>query len=155
MPLVLFAVAATLIVLEIKTGHGFFLFTGVAIGAIATFLIAYQVPYSPSPYGDAQYIEVAVLLVVAALLALYSRWISKSLRKKPVTGPEALAGKVGYAYTDLNPNGSVSLDGVMWKCVTRSGVCGVVVKKGEPVRVLKMSGLTLVVEPESIKEKVA
>ncbi len=104
-PLVLFGVAATLIVFEIKTGHGFFLFTGVAIGAIATFLIAYQVPYSPSPYGDVQYIEVAILLVVAALLALYSRWISKSLRKKPVTGPEALAGKVGYAYSDLNPNG--------------------------------------------------
>ena len=33
-PLVLFAVAATLIIFEIKTGHGFFLFSGVAVGAL-------------------------------------------------------------------------------------------------------------------------
>ena len=81
----------------------------------------YQVPYSPSPFGDLQYIEVAILLVAAALLGLYVRWISKSIRKKPVTGPEALSGKVGIAYTDLNPAGSVSLDGVIWQAVLGPG----------------------------------
>ena len=152
-PFVLFAVAATLIVFEIKTGHGYFLFTGVTVGAIATFLIAYQVPYSPSPYGDLQYIEVAVLLVAGALLALYSRWVSRSIRKKPMTGPEAMTGKLGYAYTDLNPNGSVSVDGVIWNATLVP--TSAVVKKGDALRIMKVNGLTLVVEPESIKEKVS
>ncbi len=56
-PFVLFAAAAAMIVLEVKTGHGFMLFGGVLVGSIATYLIAYEVPYSPSPFGSIQYLE--------------------------------------------------------------------------------------------------
>ena len=52
LPLVLFAAAAVLIVLELKTGHGFSLLAGVGVGVLATILLAYQVPYSPSPFGS-------------------------------------------------------------------------------------------------------
>ena len=67
-PFVLFAAAAAMIVLEVKTGHGFMLFGGVLVGSIATYLIAYEVPYSPSPFGDLQYLELGIFIVVGALL---------------------------------------------------------------------------------------
>ncbi len=56
-PLVLFAAAAVLIVLELKTGHGFMLLAGLLVGVLGTVLLTYQIPYSPSPFGDVQYIE--------------------------------------------------------------------------------------------------
>jgi membrane-bound serine protease (ClpP class) len=45
LPITLFIVAAILVVFEIKTGHGFMLFSGIVIGAIGAILFAYQVPY--------------------------------------------------------------------------------------------------------------
>ena len=57
LPLVLFACAAVLIVLRLETGHGFMLMAGVLVGILGTVLLTYQIPYSPSPFGDVQYVE--------------------------------------------------------------------------------------------------
>jgi membrane-bound serine protease (ClpP class) len=151
-PFVLFAVAATLIVLEIKTGHGFMLFSGIVVGAIGSVLLAYDVPYSPSPFGDVQYIELALLIVAGALLALYARWVSKSIREKPLTGKESMIGRHGTVYSDsLSPTGEISIDGVIWKA--RSKIPENQIAKGTAVIVSEVSGLTLIVEPEAIKGK--
>ncbi|MHB8567165.1 MAG: NfeD family protein [Nitrososphaerales archaeon] len=151
-PVVLFAVAATLIIFEIKTGHGFLLFSGVAVGAVATLLLAYQVPYSPSPFGDVQYIELALLLIGGGVLALYARWVAKSIREKPVTGKESIIGRRGIVYSEvLDTVGEISIDGVIWKASSKSSER---MLKGTPVIVSEVSGLTLVVEPEPIKGKV-
>lgn len=152
-PLIFFAVAATLIVFEIKTGHGIMLFAGVAVGAFATLLLAYEVPYSPSPFGDLQYIELGVLIVAGGLLGVYARWVGGSLRKKPVTGIESIAGKQGVVTSELDPVGEVKVEGVIWKA-RLIGDHPNKVAKGERVIVLKVRGLTLDVEPEHIKEKV-
>ncbi len=151
-PFVLFAAAGVMIVLEVKTGHGFLLFGGVVVGSIATFLIAYDVPYSPSPFGDVQYLEIGIFIVVGALLAIYVRWISRSLHRKPVTGSESLAGKTGFVVDDLVPIGEVSVDGIVWKARLPSGY-EMALKKGDAIRVVRVSGLALEVEPEPIKEK--
>ena len=157
-PLVFFAIAATLIVFEIKTGHGFMLFAGVAVGAVAIFLLAYQVPYSPSPFGDLQYLEITALLVAGAVLALYARWVARSIRTKPYTGAESMVGKFGVVYSEeLAPDGEVSIDGVIWKATLRAAAMkaeGGALKRGNRVVVREISGLTLVVEPEPIKQKV-
>jgi membrane-bound serine protease (ClpP class) len=150
-PFVLFAAAATLIVLEVKTGHGFMLFSGVVVGSIATFLIAYEVPYSPSPFGDAQYLEIGIFVVTGALLALYARWVSGSLHKKPVTGSESIIGKTGTVVRDISPSGEISVDGIIWKA-NLVDPHGAPIGKGESVRVVSRSGLELEVEPEPIKE---
>ena len=152
-PVVLFAVAATLIIFEIKTGHGFMLFAGVVVGAIGTLLLAYEVPYSPSPFGDLQYIELALLLIAGAVLALYARWVARSIRKKPFTGSESLVGKNGTVYSYLNPDGEVTIDGVIWKAKL-SSTAPRSLAKGEQIIVKQVTGLTLVVEPEPIKEKI-
>jgi membrane-bound serine protease (ClpP class) len=149
-PFILFAAAAAMIVLEVKTGHGFMLFGGVLVGSFATYLIAYEVPYSPSPFGDIQYLELGIFIVVGGLLAIYARWISRSLHEKPVTGSESLVGKAGVVVTDLSPVGEVSVEGITWKAKLSSGQA---IKKGETVKVVRRSGLELEVEPEPIKEK--
>lgn len=149
-PFVLFAAAGAMIVLEVKTGHGFMLFGGVLVGSLATLLIAYEVPYSPSPFGDLQYLELGIFIAVGALLAIYARWVSGSLREEPVAGSETLVGKTGVVMTDLTPIGEVSVDGIVWKARTLQNTP---VKKGDGVRVVRRSGLELEVKPEPIKEK--
>ncbi|MCL4538363.1 MAG: nodulation protein NfeD [Bacteroidetes bacterium] len=148
-PLVLFAAAAALIVFEIKTGHGFMMFAGVVVGAFATLLLAYQVPYSPSPFGDVQFIELGILVIIGGLLALYARWVVGAMKRKPYTGVESLVGKSGSAVSDLGPEGEVSIDGIIWKARLAEGAA----KKGDHVVVKQVTGLTLVVERESIKER--
>ncbi|MGH2640008.1 MAG: NfeD family protein, partial [Rhabdochlamydiaceae bacterium] len=152
-PLVLFAAAAALIVFEAKTGHGFMLFSGVIVGVIATILLVYDIPYSPSPFGTVQYIELGIFIVASALVALYARWVGGSIRRKPVTGVESMIGKSGIATTSLDPDGEVSLDGIVWKAKISEGVVqGRSLAKGTRVKVLRVAALTLEVEPEPIKE---
>jgi membrane-bound serine protease (ClpP class) len=153
-PLVLFAGAAVLIVLELKTGHGFLLLAGLLVGVLGTVLLTYQVPYSPSPFGNAQYIELAVFLTAGGILSMYMRWIGKSIRHKPVTGSETLIGKTGIALWDLNPAGDVTIDGIVWNARLSGPNIGKI-EKGSRVIVVGRSGLTLAVEPEPIKQKVA
>ncbi|HKW04880.1 MAG TPA: nodulation protein NfeD [Nitrososphaerales archaeon] len=153
-PLVLFAVAAVLIVFELKTGHGFMLFAGVVVGAFATVLLTYGIEYSPSPLGGVEYAELAILILVGGFIAIYARWIGHGLRKKPVTGQESLVGKLAEVYSDLNPEGDVSLDGIIWRAKLLDPSSGNI-PKGRMVVVKSVSGLALVVEPQAIKEKQA
>ena len=153
LPLVLFACAAVLIVLELKTGHGFMLMAGVLVGILGTVLLTYQIPYSPSPFGDVQYVELGIFLVVGGLLAMYTRWVGKAIRKKPVTGSETLIGKTGIVTRELAPEGEVSMDGIIWKA-RLTGPFSNKLESGARVVVVRRSGLTLEVEPEPIKQKV-
>lgn len=153
-PLVLFAAAGALIVLELKTGHGFMLFAGVVVGVFATILLTYDIPYSPSPLGDTQYAELAIFIAAGGFLAIYAKWVGGTLRRKPMTGSESIVGKEGEAYSDLNPDGEVSLDGIIWRAKLVDPNLGMI-PKGRKVLVKGVSGLSLLVEPQGIKEKAA
>ena len=152
-PLVLFAAAAVLIVLELKTGHGFMILAGVITGAIATVLLAYQVPYSPSPFGELQYIELAVFIGFGGLIAIYARWVGGSLRRKPFTGIESMIGRTVVVTSDLDPKGEVTVDGIIWEAKLSPNSPVQKIEKGSKVKIVQLSGLTLVVEPEPIKQK--
>lgn len=153
LPVVLFAAAAALIVLELKTGHGFMMLAGILVGVLGTILLTYQVPYSPSPFGEVQIIELGIFIIIGVLLAMYTRWIGKAIRKKPVTGSESLIGKTGIAVSTLSPQGDVSVEGIIW----RAHIAGQVperIEKGSRIIVTNRTGLTLEVQPEPIKQKV-
>jgi membrane-bound serine protease (ClpP class) len=147
LPLTLFIAAAALIILEVKTGHGIFLFSGVIVGALGTIFLAYDVPYSPSPIGTIQYVEIGLLIVVGAILALYARYIGAALRHKPYTGRESLTGKEGMVYSDISPtaDGEVTIDGVVWRATLENPSNGPI-QKGQTVIVKQVKGLTLVVD---------
>ena len=153
-PLVLFAGAAALIVLELKTGHGFMLFAGVVLGVFATALLSYDIPYSPSPLGNVQYTELAIFIMAGGALAIYARWVGGTLRKRPLTGSESLVGKEGSVYSDLKPEGEVTIDGIVWHAKLVDPNSGPA-PKGQRVVVRSVSGLSLLVEAQGIKEKVA
>ena len=82
------------------------------------------------------FIIIAVVFVVYVLFA-----IIRSQRKKISTGREDLIGKIAITYTDLNPTGTVMLDGELWKATSESGYTSA----GTQVTVNRLSGLMLYV----------
>jgi membrane-bound serine protease (ClpP class) len=148
-PVLLYIVAATLIILEIKTGHGFMLFAGVIVGAIGTYLFAYQVEYvGASPTGTLEYLEIGILIFAGGLLALYARYIGKTIRAKPVTGEESLIGAKATVYSDsitVDSAGEITVNGVVWRARLANPNIAVL-KKGDTVVVTRVEGLTLVID---------
>jgi membrane protein implicated in regulation of membrane protease activity len=68
------------------------------------------------------------------------------LRKKPFTGEESLVGARASVYSEvLNPEGEVSVDGLIWKARLANTEYGPF-KKGDALMVNKVEGLTLVVK---------
>jgi membrane-bound serine protease (ClpP class) len=70
------------------------------------------------------------------------------LRNKPVvTGQEEMIGALATADSDFAERGRVRLYGELWNAHARAPV-----RQGEQVRVTAIDGLTLEVEPTSIRE---
>lgn len=137
------AIAAVLIILEIKLGHGFALMIGVAIGALGIFYLAQGLSYSPSPITDVTTLELSIVVILGIVAGIYLRWVIGPIRQRSkLTGPEALVGKIGKAVTDLKPDGEVRVGGVVWRARSISGD----IQKGESVRVRSMENLALTVE---------
>jgi len=57
-------------------------------------------------------------------------------------GPEAMIGKIGRAITDLSPEGLVSIEGVLWRAISISGL----IKEGTEIVVTGVSGNKLLVK---------
>jgi len=137
------AIAAVLIILEIKLGHGFAMMIGVALGAVGIFYLAQGLSYSPSPITDVTELELSIVVVLGIVAGLYLRWVIGPIRQRSkLTGPEALVGKIGTAVTDLKPDGEVRAGGIVWRARSTSGE----IKRGEPVRVKSLENLVLKVE---------
>ena len=105
-----------------------------------------------------------VLLVVAALLAVFvlppvwgglaivvaavievgetTFWIRFSRRRRVQVGAETLIGAVGRVTSACCPDGQMRLRGEIWGARCERGA-----EPGETVRVVRLDGLTLVVEP--------
>jgi len=63
----------------------------------------------------------------------------------PTIGRESMIGAMGEASSDLAPDGTVRIDGAMWKATTNRATP---ISIGDIVRVVSIDGLTLEVEPE-------
>lgn len=144
---VILAIAAVLIVLELKLGHGFALMIGVALGAFGIFYLAQGLSYSPSPITDVTDLELFLVVMAGVIAGLYFRWIIGPLiRKSKLTGPEALIGKIGIAATELKPEGEVRVLGVVWRAKSISGN----IQKGDSVKIVALKNLMLTVEKTSV-----
>jgi membrane-bound serine protease (ClpP class) len=141
--IVILIVAAGLIIVELKLGHGLVLVAGVVLGAFGIFYLSLGLQYSPSPITGLAEIELGLLVVFGVLAGLYIRWIIGPLRKRTkLTGAEALLGKTGVALSDLKPNGEVRVEGEIWRAQSTSGN----IQKGEQVTVKALKGLVVIVE---------
>lgn len=137
------AVAAGLVLLELKLGHGFAVIAGIVLGAVGILYLSQGLSYSPTPINSSVEIELSVLVAVGIMAGLYIRWILGPIRKrKSFTGPESLIGKTGVAIDDLKPYGDVRVEGIIWRAKFEPGTA----KAGEAVKVKAVEGLMLVVE---------
>ena len=73
----------------------------------------------------------------------------KAQRRKPTTGIEGLTGESGDVIETLKPEGVVRVNGEFWKAESLSGT----IKKGNRIRVVRIDGLTLFVEPSTISKE--
>jgi membrane-bound serine protease (ClpP class) len=97
-------IAAALVILEVKAGHGFFAVTGIALGLAGTYLLAYNVAYSPSPYGITQYVILGGTGAALVVAFLYLTRIRKILMAQPkLIDPGKIVNMTGRATTDLVP----------------------------------------------------
>lgn len=84
---------------------------------------------------------VIALIVVFAALLVWKSIESQKTRKS--TGRESLIGKEGIVVNQLNPDGWISIEGVRWRAHSTGSEP---VIEGERVKVLRLEGLSIVVE---------
>jgi membrane-bound serine protease (ClpP class) len=138
----LIVISVTLFVLEAKyTSHGILL----AGGIIAMLFGAIFLIRSPLTSGGVSLgMAFAVTLPFALLSVFLMRMVLRSRKWKPAVGAEELITEQGIATSGLQSGiaGMIRIHGEMWRAVTDQDVAA-----GAPVRVRKIEGLTLHVEP--------
>jgi membrane-bound serine protease (ClpP class) len=70
--------------------------------------------------------------------------IGYSRRRRPQVGVQTMVGAEAQAITALEPSGQVKVDGEIWEARAPEGA-----RAGETVRIKRVDGLTLEVEPAS------
>ena len=143
----LILLALALFILEAKfTSHGV-LGAGGIVAMVLGALMLIHPPFSAA--GVSLGVALGVTLPFALLTIFLMRLVLRSRRWKQAAGPEQLVGSEGevtQALEAVGPDGSgrgmVLVHGELWRAVAR-GTIG----KGARVRVVRMDGLTLHVEP--------
>ena len=118
------------------------------IGGIIAFFIgsAFLFPETRIPDLRLGLSTIAAAAVAnAAFFILIVRAGIRALRRKVMSGTEALIGLEGVARTDLKPEGLVSVHGEEWKACAEHHI-----PRGSRIRVVRLEGLT--VHVEQIKE---
>lgn len=129
-----------LFALDAKFGtHG-----ALAVGGIATLVIgALLLVDSPIPEMRVKLATaLAVSIPLGAITVFLMTIALRARRNKVVTGIEGLIGEEAVAQTPLAPAGKVFVHGELWDAVSSANVAA-----GERVRVRKVDGLELTVEP--------
>jgi membrane-bound serine protease (ClpP class) len=138
----LIALALALFVMEAKfTSHGVLL----AGGIVSMLLGALFLIRSPFTAGGVSLgIALAVTLPFAAITVFLMRLVLRSRKWRNTTGREEMIGAEGVVVTPLaaSSEGMIRIHGELWQAVSTQPV-----PEGKSVRVLRIDGLKLYVEP--------
>jgi membrane-bound serine protease (ClpP class) len=130
-----------LFVLEVKlTSHGL-LSVGGTIAMLLGFLMLFEQP-GLTGIGVHWTVVASMICGLLAVTATLAWLYAKASRRRPQTGHEALIGMEGVARGRLAPNGSVFVNGEIWRARVEDGQ----VADGEAVKVVSQRGLTLTVK---------
>src|SRR5438034_5099053 len=143
---VLIFASFVLFALDAKFGtHGV-----LAIGGIATLVIgALLLVDTPIPEMRVHLATALAVSIPLGVITVFLMTIAlRARRNKIVTGREGLVGEVAVAQTALAPAGTVFVHGEIWNAVSSANVSA-----GERVRVRKVDGLELTVEPAETAPK--
>jgi membrane-bound serine protease (ClpP class) len=136
--------ALLLLVAEIKVqAHG--LLTAGGIASLIIGLIILFPPFRPTFPGVRQSVDPLIVVFVVGLTAIFfGVALRTALRPLPVaSGSSLLLGAVGVAKTDIAPRGIAHVAGEDWTVVSEGGA----IAKGGAVRVKRVDGVRLIVEP--------
>ena len=138
----LILLALAMFILEAKfTSHGVLAGGGIVAMLLgALFLIRSPFTAGGVSFGTA----LAVTLPFAALTILLMRLVLRSRKWKQVTGREEMIGAEGIVIEPVSNghDGMIRIHGELWRATAAQPVA-----EGKPVRVLKIDGLKLYVEP--------
>ncbi|HSK14513.1 MAG TPA: nodulation protein NfeD, partial [Phnomibacter sp.] len=144
--LALIALAIILFILELSTPTNGIL----SIGAVVSLLLGSMMLIKPGIQFEWAKISLGVIIPSVIISALFFLTIVgiglRAQRAKVVTGVEGLVGDTGKAVTDIDPTGSVLVQGELWSAKNT----GTAIAKGEEVKVREVHGLLLTVEPISL-----
>jgi len=82
------------------------------------------------------------LISVSAFFVIIANLVFRAQISTPKSGAEALIGEIGIAKTAIMPEGRVQVHGELWKAMSDKPI-----DAGTKVRVVKVEGLTIDVEP--------
>ena len=103
-----------------------------------------------SLYGGGQSVSLWVVIVLGLLLALFMiNGMPAMVRTRfstPTIGRESLIGAIGVAMSEVEPEGTVKVNGAPWRARTNRATP---IPVGEIIRVVAIDGLLLEVEPET------
>ena len=139
--LALIVLGIGLLIAEIKiVSHGLLALGGV----IALTLGSLMLFESPDPAIEVSLSVIIPTVVSLTAIILFIVQRALSAQAIPVTtGVQGLLGEVGVASTDLNLEGTVFVHGELWNATSQQFI-----KQGEKVRVIRVEGLQLLVEPQ-------
>lgn len=89
------------------------------------------------------FVEYGSMVIVFFLLFYYFGKIRWAVEEKTHTGPESLVGKTGVVTKELNPQGEVRIEGIIWKARSSNGKN---IDTGQIVVVKKIENISVVVE---------
>jgi membrane protein implicated in regulation of membrane protease activity len=110
---------------------------GYALAVILVVALVLALLFLPSPWS-----VVVISLAAVCEASFWGFGIRYSRRRRAVVGVQTMVGRLGETITALAPAGQVKVDGEIWEARAQAGA-----KAGETVRVTRVDGLTLEVEP--------
>jgi membrane-bound serine protease (ClpP class) len=132
--------ALVLFLLEVKVAS----YGLLTVGGIVSFVLGSLMLFD-APIPDMRLSLVVVLptaLVMAGVTVFLLSRVVKVHQRRPVTGEEGMVGEIGYAVSDLAPEGKVKVHGEWWNARARGGP----VASGASVRVVAVGERSLEVE---------
>jgi len=142
MGFLLIALAIAMFILEAKyTSYGL-LGLGGAICMLLGALILIKSPWTGA--GVSASVALSVTVPFALISVFLMQLVLRTHRLKPASGAEQMVGALGEVTEEILPDvaGQVSLQGETWRAAAPAGIA-----KGARVRVVKLAGLTVHVEP--------
>jgi membrane-bound serine protease (ClpP class) len=132
--------AFVLFALEAKFAtHGILGVGGIALMVLGAMLLV----DGPIPEMRVKLVTaLAVSIPLAAITIFLMTLVMQARRSKVVTGEQGLVGAVGVVRSPLSPQGKVFVNGELWDAYS-----GAPLPLGEQVRVVRVEGLVLEVEP--------
>lgn len=143
--LVFIVLSFTLFFLEIKAPtHGAMTAAGIA-AFITGALILFNSATAPGFPKVSVPLVIGTGIFLAVTFGIIVRFAIRALRVPPQMGRESMVGRKGFVRTDLDPEGTVQLDGELWTAepVNRRDH----IHPGTRIQVVAVNGLKLTVEP--------